>query len=57
MDSSASKPHLREQARAVMRSHHYSIRTEKSYCTGFATLTTFTSCAIRWSWALQRSMP
>jgi len=31
MDSSASKPRLREQVRAVMRSHHYSIRTEKSY--------------------------
>lgn len=31
MDSSASKPRLREQVRAVMRSHHYSTRTEKSY--------------------------
>ena len=31
MDSSASKPRLREQVRAVMRVHHYSIRTEKTY--------------------------
>ena len=31
MDSSTSKPRLREQVRAVMRVHHYSIRTEKSY--------------------------
>ena len=31
MDSSASKPRLQEQIRAVMRVHHYSIRTEKSY--------------------------
>lgn len=27
----ASKPRLREQVRTVMRLHHYSIRTEKSY--------------------------
>ncbi|MFZ3205660.1 MAG: integron integrase [Pseudomonas sp.] len=31
MDSSTSKPRLREQVRMVMRLHHYSIRTEKSY--------------------------
>lgn len=31
MDSSTSKPRLREQVREVMRLHHYSIRTEKSY--------------------------
>lgn len=31
MDSSTSKPRLREQVRVVMRLHHYSIRTEKSY--------------------------
>lgn len=28
---STAKPRLREQVRAVMRLHHYSIRTEKSY--------------------------
>lgn len=27
----SSKPRLQEQFRAVMRLHHYSIRTEKSY--------------------------
>lgn len=27
----SSKPHQQEQFRAVMRVHHYSIRTEKSY--------------------------
>ena len=31
MDSSSDKPRLREQVRAVMRVHHDSIRTEKSY--------------------------
>jgi len=31
MDSSASRPRLQEQFRAVMRVHHYSIRTEKTY--------------------------
>ncbi|MFP6848096.1 MAG: integron integrase [Pseudomonas sp.] len=31
MDSSASKPRLREQFRSVMRVNHYSIRTEQSY--------------------------
>ena len=31
MDSSTAKPRLREQVRAVMRVHHYSIRTEKTY--------------------------
>jgi hypothetical protein len=31
MDSSTSKLRLREQVRVVMRLHHYSIRTEKSY--------------------------
>ena len=31
MDGSVSKPRLREQVRAVMRLHHYSIRTEKAY--------------------------
>lgn len=31
MDSPPSKPRLREQVTAVMRTHHYSIRTEKSY--------------------------
>ena len=31
MDSSSDKPRLREQLRAVMRVHHSSIRTEKSY--------------------------
>ena len=29
MDGSTAKPRLREQVRAVMRLHHYSIRTEK----------------------------
>lgn len=28
---STAKPRLREQVRTVMRLHHYSIRTEKSY--------------------------
>src|SRR5690554_6114068 len=31
MDSLAPKPRLRDQFRSVMRLHHYSIRTEKSY--------------------------
>ncbi|WP_328586289.1 phage integrase N-terminal SAM-like domain-containing protein [Halopseudomonas bauzanensis] len=31
MDSLAPKPRLRDQFRSVMRRHHYSIRTEKSY--------------------------
>lgn len=31
MDSQPSKPRLREQFRTVMRMHHYSIRTEKTY--------------------------
>lgn len=31
MDSLSSKPRLQEQFRSVMRAHHYSIRTEKSY--------------------------
>ena len=31
MDSPPAKPRLREQVTAVMRAHHYSIRTEKSY--------------------------
>ena len=31
MDSPLPKPRLREQFRAVMRLHHYSVRTEKSY--------------------------
>ena len=31
MDSQPPKPRLREQFHAVMRAHHYSIRTEKSY--------------------------
>lgn len=31
MDRSTSKPRLREQVQMVMRLHHYSIRTEKSY--------------------------
>jgi len=31
MDSQPPKPRLREQFQAVMRAHHYSIRTEKSY--------------------------
>lgn len=31
MDRSPSKPRLREQVSAVMRVHHYSIRTEQSY--------------------------
>lgn len=31
MDSPLAKPRLREQVTAVMRTHHYSIRTEKSY--------------------------
>lgn len=31
MDSAAPKPRLRDQFRSVMRLHHYSIRTEKSY--------------------------
>lgn len=31
MGTSPTKPRLREQVRAVMRLHHYSIRTEQSY--------------------------
>ena len=31
MDSSTSKPRLREQFRAVVRLHHYSVRTEKAH--------------------------
>lgn len=31
MDSQPPKPRLREQFHALMRAHHYSIRTEKSY--------------------------
>ena len=31
MDGPPAKPRLREQVTAVMRTHHYSIRTEKSY--------------------------
>ncbi|MET1079034.1 MAG: phage integrase N-terminal SAM-like domain-containing protein [Pseudomonas sp.] len=31
IDCPLPKPRLREQFRAVMRLHHYSIRTEKSY--------------------------
>lgn len=31
MDSQPAKPRLREQFRTVMRLHHYSIRTEKTY--------------------------
>jgi len=31
MDSSPPKPRLQEQFRAVIRLHHYSVRTEKSY--------------------------
>lgn len=31
MDSRPSKPCLQEQFRNVMRAHHYSVRTEKSY--------------------------
>lgn len=31
MDRQPPKPRLREQFQALMRAHHYSIRTEKSY--------------------------
>jgi len=31
MDSQPPKPRLREQFQALMRAHHYSIRTKKSY--------------------------
>jgi len=31
MDSQPPKPRLQEQFRSLMRAHHYSIRTEKSY--------------------------
>lgn len=55
MDSQPPKPRLRGQFHAVMRAHHYSIRTEKVTGTGYAFTCGFTRCAIRWSSGLPRS--
>jgi hypothetical protein len=59
MDGSSPtpKPRLREQFQAVMRLHHYSIRTKSLIGTGFAISSAFISYAIRWSWAPQRLTP
>lgn len=54
MESSAS-PRLREQARTVMRLHHYRVRTESP--TGFAISYVFINCDNRRNSVPPRSMP
>ncbi|WP_319882834.1 phage integrase N-terminal SAM-like domain-containing protein [Aeromonas caviae] len=53
----ASKPRLRKQVRTVMRLHHYSIRTEKSYWFWIRILYAFINCDILRNSVLLRSMP
>lgn len=54
MDRAAPQPRLHEQFQAVMRLHHYSIRTEQAYWYWIRFYIRFTGCATLGRWGLRR---